>query len=132
MYGDLELLDVLYERLYKNADLVKLLGNPQTPVERNERIRREITPVKFATVDKLNFISMYFSSATETDNIYVVRGFLCVDYFAKSREELCKIQAVTKQIFEENYLLRTSFRNEDSYTKGVFWYIEHYRPLVYA
>ena len=132
MYGDLELLDVLYERLYKNADLVKLLGNPQTPVERNERIRREITPVKFATVDKLNFISMYFSSATETDNIYVVRGFLCVDYFAKSREELCKIQAVAKQIFEENYLLRTSFRNEDSYTKGVFWYIEHYRPLVYA
>ena len=104
MYGDLELLDVLYERLYKNADLVKLLGNPQTPVERNERIRREITPVKFATVDKLNFISMYFSSATETDNIYVVRGFLCVDYFAKSREELCKIQAVAKQIFEENRL----------------------------
>ena len=132
MYGDLELLDVLYERLYKNADLVKLLGNPQTPVERNERIRREITPVKFATVDKLNFISMYFSSATETDNIYVVRGFLCVDYFAKSREELCKIQAVAKQIFEENYLLRTSFRNEDAYTKGVFWYVERYRPLIFA
>lgn len=132
MYGDSELLDELYYKLFANADLARLLGDPQSSVERNEKIRREITPVKFATVDKLNFIAMYFSSATETDNIYVVRGFLCVDYFTRSREDFKNIQAVTKQIFEDNYLLRTSFRNEDSFAKGVFWYTERYRPLIYA
>ena len=132
MYGDLELLDELYYKLLANEELLHLLGDPQTAVERNEKIRREITPIKFATVDKLNFISMYFSSATETNNIYVVRGFLCVEYFTRSREDLRNIQAVAKQIFEDNYLLRTSFRNEDAYTKGVFWYVERYRPLIFA
>ena len=132
MYGDLELLDELYDRLYRNADLVKLLGDPKTPVERNERIRREITPVKLATADKVNFVSMYFSSATETDNVYVARGFLNVDYYAKSREDLRKIQTLVKAVFEDNYLLRVSFQNVESYTKGVFCYTEKYRPLIFA
>ncbi|MBR1579754.1 MAG: hypothetical protein IJ668_04575 [Selenomonadaceae bacterium] len=132
MYGDLEILDEMYSRLYKREDLVKLLGSPQTPLERNEKIRREITPVKLVTADKLNFIGMYFSSATETDNVYVARGFLNVDYYAKSREDLRKIQSIVKDVFEENYLLRVSFRNEESYTKGIFCYVERYRPLVYA
>ena len=132
MYGDLELLDVLYERLYENEELVSLLGNPQTALERNEKIRREITPVKLISIDKVNFISMYFSSATETNNIYVVRGFLCVDYFTKSREDLRDIQRIVKDVLEKNYLLRVSFRNEDSYTKGITCYVERYRPLIFA
>ena len=132
MYGDLELLDELYRKLWQNEELVGLLGDPKTPLERNERIRREITPVKLVTVDKLNFISIYFSAATETQNVYVVRGFLDVEYYARSREDLRKIQAVVKGVFEDNYLLRVSFGNRDSYTKGIFCYYERYRPLVYA
>ena len=132
MYGDIEILDVLYQQLYQQPEIVALLGNPQTPVERNEKIRREITPVKLITVDKLNFISMYFSSATETDNIYVVRGFLNVEYFTKNREDLRKIQAIVNSVFEDNFLLRVSFGNSASYTKGIFAYEERYRPLVFA
>ena len=132
MYGDLEILDVLYERLYRNEELIALLGSPKTAVERNEKIRREITPVKLITIDKANFISMYFSSATETDNVYVARGFLNVDYYTKSREDLRKIQELVKGVFEENYLLRVSFRNVETYAKGVHCYTEKYRPLVYA
>ena len=132
MYGDLELLDVLYKQLYRNEELVQLLGNPSTPVERNERIRREITPVKLISIDKVNFISIYFSSATETNNIYVARGFLNVDYYTKSREDLSAIQSIVKRILEENYLLRVSFRDESTYTKGVCCYVERYRPLVFA
>lgn len=132
MYGDLEILDELYQKLWRNEELVGLLGNPKTPVERNERIRREITPVKLITVDKLNFISMYFSSATETDNIYVVRGFLDVEYYTRNREELRKIQSIVNAVFEDNYLLRVSFGNQETYTKGVFCYYERYRPLIFA
>ena len=132
MYGDLELLDVLYQQLYQNRELVGLLGNPNTPIERNEHIRREITPVKLITVDKLNFISMYFSSATETDNIYVARGFLIVEYYTHTREELRQIQSIVKSVFENNYLLRVSFGNAEAYTKGIFCYSERYRPLVFA
>jgi len=132
MYGDIEILDVLYQQLYQQPDLVTLLGNPKTPVERNEKIRREITPVKLITVDKLNFISLFFSSATETDNIYVVRGFLNVEYFTKNREDLRKIQVIVNSVFEDNFLLRVSFGNSDAYTKGVFCYYERYRPLVFA
>ena len=132
MYGDIEILDVLYQQLYQQPELVTLLGNPKTPIERNEKIRREITPVKLITVDKLNFISLFFSSATETDNIYVVRGFLNVEYFTKNREDLRKIQVIVNSVFEDNFLLRVSFGNSDAYTKGVFCYYERYRPLVFA
>lgn len=132
MYDDLELLDELYSELYKDEELIRLLGEPSTPTERNEKIRREITPIKFATADNVNFISMYFGSGTETDNIYVVRGFLHVDYFTKSREDFRSIQSIVRAVFEENYLLRVSFANESTYTKGIFCYSEKYRPLVFA
>lgn len=132
MYGDLELLDVMYNKLWKAEGLAELLGDPKTPRERNERIRREITPDKLVTVDKVNFLSMYFSAAIETNNIYVVRGFLHVDYYTKNREDLRKIQRIVKREFEKNYLLRTSFCNFESYTKGVVCYEEKYRPLIFA
>ena len=132
MYDDLGLLDKLYSELYKNEELIQLLGNPSSSSERNERIRREITPIKFATADNINFISMYFGSGTETNNIYVIRGFLHVDYFTKNREEFRKIQIIVKAVFEQNYLLRVSFSNEEAYTKGIFCYGEKYRPLVFA
>ncbi len=132
MFGDLELIDVLYNKLWQNEELTALLGNPQNSTARNEKIRREVTPVKLITVDKLNFISMYFSAATETDNIYVVRGFLVVEYYTKSREDLRKIQAIVKRIFEKRKLLRVSFYNTESLTKGIYCYTEKYRPLVFA
>ena len=132
MFGDLELIDVLYNKLWQSEELTALLGNPQNSTERNEKIRREVTPVKLITADKLNFISMYFSAATETDNIYVVRGFLIVEYYTKSREDLRKIQRAVKQILEKRKLLRVSFYNMESFAKGIFGYTEKYSPLVFA
>lgn len=132
MNGDFELLDLLYIKLYRAQGLLELLGNPSTPEAKNERIRRELTPLDYITADKVNCLAMYFSSGTETNNLYVVRGFLNLDYFTKSREDLKKIQRIVSQVMIDNDIFRVSFHNESSDTKGIFRYTEKYRPLCWA
>ena len=132
MLDDMELLDELYAACWKNAELASLLSNPSTPKERSERIHREITPMSYATAEKVNFISMYFGSATETDNIYVIRGFLIVDYYARSRNDIKKMKSLVSEILQDKDIFRVSAGSIPSETKGVFIYSEKYRPLVWA
>lgn len=132
MTNDFDLLDEVYLNLYKQADLITLLDSPQTPEEKNERIRRELSPLDFVTIDQTNFICLYFSSATETDNIFVSRSFFHVDYFAKSRSDLKKLSAIVNRTMNQLHFLRTSFYHESSFTKGIFRYCEIFRPLIFA
>ena len=132
MTDDMGVLDDVYRKLKKNKDLMKLLGNPKTEGEINRRIRRELTPLSYATVDNVNFVSIYFSSATETDNIYVLRGFLCVDYYAKSRADLKAMKRIiTEELREEDFFVGSCY-NLPSDTKGVYKYAQRYRPLMFA
>lgn len=132
MTDDLGLLDDLYHQFCQNTDLMKLLGNPQTPQARNDRIRRELTPLSYATTNNVNFISIYLSSATETENIYVVRAYLHVEYYTKSREDLAKIKRLVTEILRDNGYFATSMYNLPSETKGIYRYIQSFRPLIFA
>ena len=132
MRDDLELLNVLYKKFCQNDELMELLGNPQTPEERVARIHREITPLEYATADNVNFISMYLSSATETDNLYVVRAFLNIDYYAGSREELARMKSIVTEILRGMDIFCTSMYNAPSDTKGVYRYKQMFRPLIWS
>lgn len=132
MTDDLGLLDDLYHQFCQNADLMKLLGSPQTPQARNDRIRRELTPLSYATTNNVNFISMYLSSATETENIYVVRAYLHIEYYTKSREDLAKIKRLVTEILRDNGYFAVSMFNLPSETKGIYRYVQSFRPLIFA
>lgn len=132
MTEDLELLNVLYAKFCKNDELMGLLGNPKTPKERVARIHREITPLEYATEKNVNFISMYLSSATETDNIYVVRAFLNMDYYAASREELARMKRIVTEILRDMDIFCVSTYNVPSDTKGVYRYKQMFRPLIWS
>ena len=132
MRNDLDLLDVLYKKFCQNDELMELLGNPQTTDEKVARIHREITPLEYATVDNVNFISMYLSSATETDNIYVVRAFLNIDYYAGSPSDMARMKSIVTEILRGMDIFCTSMYNVPSDTKGVYRYKQMFRPLIWS
>ncbi|BAL84684.1 hypothetical protein SELR_pSRC400330 (plasmid) [Selenomonas ruminantium subsp. lactilytica TAM6421] len=127
-----ELFGKIYQELWKDADLAKLLGNPKTPQERSERIRMGITPLSYATADKVNFISMYLSSTTETENIYAVRAFLNVDYYGKSYSDLLQMSEIVGRVMERLGILCDSSYDVASNTKGVYIYTQKYRPIIWS
>jgi hypothetical protein len=132
MLDDMDLLDEIYAACWKNTELTALLGNPKTAAERSARIHREVTPLSYATADNVNFISMYFNSATETDNIYAIRGFLIVDYYGKSRGDIKRMKKIVTEIMQDKDIFCTSRGSIPSDAKGVYIYSEKYRPLIWA
>lgn len=132
MVDDLEFLDELYDKFCADEGLMELLGNPKTPKEKNERIHRTITPLDYATKDKVNFIVMHFSSATITHNLWVARGYLHIEYYTKNREDLKNIRRIVKRILEEEHLLAVSWYNVSSNVKGIIRYKDIFRPLCWA
>lgn len=132
MTDDMSLADKIYDKLRKNTEFMKLLGKPKTATERNMKIRREICPLDFATADNVNFICIYLSSATETANVFVTRGFLNIDFYAKNREECRKMKNIVMEIMNELDMHCVSMYQEESDTKGVFKYTQKYRPLLWS
>lgn len=132
MTDDMELSDLIYEKLVQNKDFMDLVGNPKTAKERNARIRREICPMEYATAENVNFISMYLSSATETDNLYVTRGFFNIDFYTKNREDCRKMKSIVMDIMNSMDFHCVSMYNTQVDTKGVFKYTQKYRPLLWS
>ena len=132
MMTDSELVNFLYKQFCENAELMKLLGSPKTAKARQEKIRRGITPLSYVTEDKVNFISIHYSSFTETENIYVIRGFLHIEYFTRNREDLDKIRVIVKEIMLKNDLICGSSYDVASDIKGVIQYTDKFRPLCFA
>lgn len=132
MLSNRELLNEIYKKLWQNEKLVKLLGNPKTPAERTERIKRGITPLTFATADKVNFINIYLSSATETDNIYVDRAFLNVTYYGKTYNDLMDMSEIVHDILQDMDIFCSSMYDVASDVKGVYIYTQKYRPMIWA
>lgn len=143
MTSDDELLDVLFSKLCENEVLRELLGitaNPESADQEendlfwtqcNNKIHRQITPLDYATSDNLNFISMYYSGSTETDNDYVVRGFLQVDYYVSDRDIAVEIKKIVREVLAEYDLRRQNGYEIASSTKGIFHYRDTYRPLLF-
>ena len=132
MIDDMDLLDEIYFALKTNDRFCELVGRPKTTQLWEEKIRREICPDDEVSASKLNFISIYLSSATETDNVYVSRGFLNVDYYCKSRIECREMKRIVKSVLEDMGMFCTSMYNTASGIKGVYKYTQKYRPLVWA
>ena len=133
MTNDELFLDELYKEFVRDKDLMSLLGNPTTATGRNKKIRRGVTPLEYATSDAVNFLSMHFSSSTETDNWYVTRGFLHIDYYVKDRKAGMKIkQAVRRILSKKHQLHRASGRDVGAIAKGVLFYRDTFRPLLRA
>ena len=131
MYDD-ELIDLLYDKMAKDKELMAVLKNPSSQKGLNLRIRRELTPLSEATAANVPFIAMYLSSSTETDNIYVTRAFLNIDFYASNRSEMKKLKSHVRRVLETENLLTVSQYNQPSETKGVYRYTQKYRPLIWA
>lgn len=129
---DDELIDDLYSAMTKDEELMKILGMPKTSKERNLRIRRELTPLSEATSDNVPFLSLYLSSSTETENVYITRAFLNVDFYARNRAEMKKLKSHVRRIFENKSLLSESQYDIASDTKGVYRFTMKFRPLIWA
>ena len=131
MTSDYGYLDMIYNQMCKNKRLMELLGNPKSAKERNEKIHRTITPLEYATTEKVNFLSIYFSSTTETDNDYVVRGFFMVDYYARNRGDMSEMLRVVREIMADNDIRYQSSHAISSDTKGIYRWRDVYRPLLF-
>lgn len=127
-----ELLNEIYKKMWQDEGLAALLGNPKTPQEKRSRIIRGVTPLSYATADHVNFINLYLSSATETDNLYVVRAFLNVDYYGRSHADLMKMSQIVSELLQKMDIFCTSMYDIPSDTKGVYRYTQKFRPLVWA
>ena len=129
---DDDYIDKIYSLMIADKELMGILGNPKTPKEKNLRIRRELTPLSEATAENVPLISLYITSTTETENIWLSRAFLNADIYAKNRAEMKVIKKCVKRIFESTGQLSESQHDIKSDTKGVSRYRFIYRPIIEA
>ena len=127
-----ELLTRIYQEVWKDKELAKLLGNPKNSKARSEKVRMGITPLSYATADKVNFISMYLSSCTETENVYAVRAFLNIDYYGKSWNDSLKMSEIMGSIMERLGILCESSYDVAPISKGVYVFAQKYRPIIWS
>jgi len=127
-----ELFSRIYKKLWEDKELAKMLGNPKSPQGRSERIRMGITPLSYATADKVNFISMYISSTTETENKHAVRAFLNIDYYGKTFSDSLRMSEIVGGIMEDLDIMCDSSYDVASDTKGVYIYTQKYRPIIWS
>lgn len=123
---------MIYRDFWKNTELTALLGNPKTPGERAEKIRRSITPLYYETANKLNFLDIYISSTTETDNIYVTRAFFTVDFYCKSITDMNRMIDLVGDILLNRNIMCENQHGIASETKGVYRYRMIFRPLIWS
>lgn len=125
-----ELLSLVYTEMWRNEELAKMLGKPKSPRGRSERIRMGITPLSYATADKVNFISIYISSTVETENIYAARANLNVVYYGKSYNDLLRMSEIVGEIMERQNIMCDSSHDVASTAKGVYIFKQIYRPII--
>lgn len=127
-----ETLALIYRELWKDEELAKLLGNPTTAKGRSERIRMGITPLSYATAERVNFISLYYSSTIETENMYAARGLLNIDYYGRNYSDLLRMTEIVGRILEEHDIMCDTSHDVPSTTKGVFIYKQIFKSVVWA
>lgn len=132
MTDDMDLLDDIQRALMEDEAFAKSMGAETSSETLFKKIRTEIAPDDEVSVDDLNFISMYLSSATETTNDYVSRGFLNVDFYCTDRYAAKEVKKALEDVFSSMGMRSTSAYNEASKIKGVYKYTKKYRPLIWA
>ena len=97
------------------------------------KIRTEDVMAEGYEVDKLPFITIYFSEAWVTENDFMNQGYLCIDIYAAMRNEVPEIRKIIVDTMHNHFDERV--RNEGQQQSGihaVYKYHLEFRPLVFT
>lgn len=125
-------VEELWSLFTANEELKDLLG-----IDDDEdyaiKIRTEDVMAEGYEVDKLPFITIYFSEAWITENDFMNQGYLCIDIYAAMRNEVPEIRKIIVDTMHDHFDERV--RNEGQQQSGihaVYKYHLEFRPLVFT
>lgn len=125
-------VEELWSLFTANEELKDLLG-----IDDDEdyaiKIRTEDVMAEGYEVDKLPFITIYFSEAWITENDFMNQGYLCIDIYAAMRNEVPDIRKIIVDTMHNHFDERV--RNEGQQQSGihaVYKYHLEFRPLVFT
>ena len=125
-------VEELWSLFTANEELKDLLG-----IDDDEdyaiKIRTEDVMAEGYEVDKLPFITIYFSEAWITENDFMNQGYLCIDIYAAMRNEVPEIRKIIVDTMQNHFDERV--RNEGQQQSGihaVYKYHLEFRPLVFT
>lgn len=125
-------VEKLWSLFTANEELKDLLG-----IDSDEdyavKIRTEDVMAEGYEVDKLPFITIYFSEAWITENDFMNQGYLCIDIYAAMRNEVPEIRKIIVDTMHNHFDERV--RNEGQQQSGihaVYKYHLEFRPLVFT
>ena len=125
-------VEELWSLFTANEELKDLLG-----IDDDEdyaiKIRTEDVMAAGYEVDKLPFITIYFSEAWITENDFMNQGYLCIDIYAAMRNEVPEIRKIIVDTMHNHFDERV--RNEGQQQSGihaVYKYHLEFRPLVFT
>ena len=125
-------VEELWSLFTANEELKDLLG-----IDDDEdyaiKIRTEDVMAEGYEVDKLPFITIYFSEAWITENDFMNQGYLCIDIYAAMRNEVPEIRKIIVDTMHNYFDERV--RNEGQQQSGihaVYKYHLEFRPLVFT
>ena len=125
-------VEELWSLFTANEELKDLLG-----IDDDEdyaiKIRTEDVMAEGYEVDKLPFITIYFSEAWITENDFMNQGYLCIDIYAAMRNEVPEIRKIIVDTMHNH--LDERARNEGQQQSGihaVYKYHLEFRPLVFT
>ena len=125
-------VEELWSLFTANEELKDLLG-----IDDDEdyaiKIRTEDVMAEGYEVDKLPFITIYFSEEWITENDFMNQGYLCIDIYAAMRNEVPEIRKIIVDTMHNHFDERV--RNEGQQQSGihaVYKYHLEFRPLVFT
>ena len=125
-------VEELWSLFTANEELKDLLG-----IDDDEdyaiKIRTEDVMAEGYEVDKLPFITIYFSEAWVTENDFMNQGYLCIDIYAAMRNEVPEIRKIIVDTMHNHFDERV--RNAGQQQSGihaVYKYHLEFRPLVFT
>lgn len=124
--------DELWSLFTKNEKLKGLL-NIVDDDDYSTKIRTEDVMAEGYEVDKLPFITIYFSEAMTTENDFMNKGYLCIDIYSAMRNDVAEIRKIIVDTLHEHFDERV--RNEGQQQSGihaVYKYHLEFWPLIFT
>lgn len=127
-----DLTDELWSLFTANDELKDLL-DIVTDDDYSIKVRLEDVMAEGYEVEKLPFITIYFSEAMTTENDFMNQGYLCIDIYAAMRNDVSAIRKIIVDTLHEKFDERV--RNEGQQQSGihaVYKYHLEFWPLIFT
>lgn len=127
-----EYADELWSLFTENEELKDLLDIVDDD-DYSTKIRTEDVMAEGYEVDKLPFITIYFSEAMTTENDFMNQGYLCIDIYSAMRNDVAAIRKIIVDTLHEHFDERV--RNEGQQQSGihaVYKYHLEFWPLIFT